>query len=248
MTVQAGIPLVDPASEDQAGNRYYAMVYQTKAAGPAETIDDVGRETVLSDYRTIKAYEMLRDNLDSITAQAQNANDLAPAITAALALGGSDITRPGVARNLLVNTENINRGRLASTVEPGMNNQEFRDAVLQASSSLDQLASPETVAASPIIVGTPIPSAKSIGIAKVIAPRPLTSEDFRAQMSRILTNESGNQIQDALIESQSSPFTLESLEARYGYVRVKKRADEEDAQDQVDDATDAESEAETEDS
>lgn len=226
ITIQSGVPIVDPAAEDALGNRYYAIVYEVNPAGPADSIDDAGRDTVLEDYKTVKAYEMLRDNLDSILAAAQSESDLAAAIDAALALGETGITRPGISRNLIVREQGVARGRLASFVEPGLNTEPFRNAVLDAASDLDQLASPEELAASPIFVSAAIPSTQGIGLAKIIAPRPMTGDQFRAEMDRIVLNEAGEEIRAVLNETGSSPFALETLLDRYGYTNLKKRGDE----------------------
>jgi len=239
ITIQPRVPLVDPAAEDQFGNRYYPVVYEIRVAGPADNIQDIGRDTVLNDYRTVKAFEMLSENLESLLSAAESANDLAPAVDAALALGQDQIVRPGVARNLLVRAEGIAAGRLASFVEPGLNDALFRDAILSASEGLNELTTPEAVTQSPILVATALPGSKGIGIAKVIAPRPMTLDQFRAEMDRILVNESGAAIREALAEMGASPFSLESLADRYGYVNMKKR------KDQQDEAQDTESETES---
>ncbi len=242
LTIQPSVPIVNPAAEDAQGNRYYAIVYETIPAGPAGSIDDAGRDKVLKDYRTIKSYELLSQNLSSFITQATTTNDLAPAIDAALALGEGGIQRPGVARNLLVQSENIARGSLALFVDPGLNTPEFREAIINAASDIHELTPPETVTQSPIIVAIPIPSIKGIGLARVIAPRPMTSEDFTTNLTQILNQESQNEIRNALIETEASPFSLDSMSERYGYTRVKKRVDETDEPEAPsDDSEDSES-------
>ncbi len=228
LTVQEMLPIVDPAAEDQAGNRYYAILYAINPAGPADSIEDAGYDRVLRDYRTVKAYEMLNENLSDLLAQAESSNDLSAAIDAALAMGDSDTARPGIARNILVGSQGISRGRLASYVEPGLNTEPFRDAVIDATKDIDPLTPPEAIAGSPIFVAASVPNAKSVAIATVVAPRPITVEDFQSQLALILNNETGTQIQTAVTETQDFPFALETLSDRYGYIRVKKRADEDD--------------------
>ncbi|MFK7760070.1 MAG: hypothetical protein AB8C13_08990 [Phycisphaerales bacterium] len=241
MTLQAGIPLADPAAEDAQGNRYYAIVYEFNTAGPADSIDDAGRERVLADYRAVKAYEQLAAQRDTLLNIAQSAGDLEPAISAASDMGSADSMRPGVARNLLVRKESVSRGRLAAFIEPGINTPEFRDAVLTIASNINPLATPDEVAQSPLFVAVPVPSAKGIAIAKVIAPRPMTADDFRAQMNQLLQFEGANQIREALEDLGSTPFSLESLQSRYGYVQLKKRSNE------VEPVESAEEEAESDD-
>ncbi|MBO6513322.1 MAG: hypothetical protein JJ974_05090 [Phycisphaerales bacterium] len=244
MTIQEKLPLVDPAAEDQVGNRYYAVLYEIRPAGPADSIEDAGYDRVLRDYRTVKAYEMLNDNLPELLSQAQSTNELSVAIDTAVELGDDDTTRPGIARNILVGSQSVIRGRLASFVEPGLNTEAFRNAVIEATKDIDPLTPPQTIAESPIYVTASIPIAKSVAIAEIVAPRPITVEDFQAQLGIILTNESGSQIQTAVTETQDFPFTLDTLSNRYGYVRVKKRADEE-FDESNEDASETQSETES---
>ncbi len=228
MHIQKGIPLVDPAAEDAIGNRYYAIIYDVNEAGPADSVDDVGRERVVNDYKSVKAFELLKENLASFESLAQSQADLVPAISEAMKLGPTEAVRPGVARNLLVTQDNVARGRLASFVEPALNSEAFRNAVHEATAGLDQLASPESVEASPIFVSAVIPSSQAIALAKVVAPRPMTQEVFDINIYQILAGQGRRDIQTAIDESGESPFVLETLSKRLGYVRVKKRQGEED--------------------
>jgi hypothetical protein len=228
MPVQAGVHMVDPAAEDAQGNRYYAIFYEVNPAGPADTIDDVGRERVLNDYKSVKAFELLSENISAITELAKTSGDLAPAISLAMDLGPADAIRPGVARNLLVTEDNVARGRLASFVEPGLNSEEFRSVVQEATSGLDPLATPEALAESPIFVSAVIPSSKGIALGKVIAPRPMTQEVFDINIFQILAGQGRRDIQIAIDDAGVSPFTLETLSDRMGYTRIKKRNDEEE--------------------
>ncbi len=229
MHVQEGIHLVDPAAEDAQGNRYYAIFYEVKPAGPADSIEDVGRDRVVNDYKSVKAFELLSENLSAITELAKTSADLAPAISLAMDLGPEDATRPGVARNLLVTQDNVARGRLATFVEPGLNSDAFRSAVHEATAGLNPLATPEEIAASPIFVSAVVQSSKGIALAKVVAPRPMTQEVFDINLYQILAGQGRRDIQQAIDDSGESPFTLETLSERLGYVRVKKRQGEEDS-------------------
>jgi len=245
IVIQPGIPIVNPAAEDAQGSRYYAVVYEVNPAGPADSIDDAGRDTVLRDYRTIKAYELLSENADSFAAAAAATNDLTPALDAAFALGGDSVRRPTISLTLLVQTDSIARGRLALFVEPGLNTPEFRESIKTAVDGIDMLTTPEVIAQSPIIVATPIPSAKGIGIAKIIAPRPMTDEEYRGNLALIINEQSRTETRQALVETQTSPFSLDALTDRYGYTRVQKRGTDDQDEAKPDAEPDADSDSES---
>lgn len=226
ITVQSMIPIVDPSAEDAVGNRYYAIIYDINPAGPADSIADVGRETVLRDYRTVKAFELLTQQADAIASAATAAGDLAPGISLAMTMGTSESIRPGVSRNLLVREEDVLRGRLASFVDPSLNTEEFRTSVLESSADLDPLASPEQLAANPVVVAVPIKSSLSLAVARVIAPRPMTAQDLDENITQIITAEAGTEIRESIDAIGSVPFSLEAMSERYGFVQVKKRVGE----------------------
>lgn len=224
---QVGIPLADPAATDTMGNRYYALVYDQRPAGPAESIDDAGRDKVIADYKAVQGYELLANNTELFQQAIQGSGDLAPAIDAALNLAsGSDIVRPGVARNILVRAESVSQGNLASRVEPALNTETYRNAVMSATESLDPLATPEQVAQNPIAIVAAIPNQRAIAISRVVAPRPLTSEQYNGQIAQLVLLEGARELRAAVEETGRTPFELETLKSRFGVEVVSRRTDD----------------------
>ncbi len=222
LDVQVGLPLVEPAATDEAGNRYYAVILGVRPAGPADSIEDIGRERVLSDYRSVRGYEMLTERLDEFRAAIVENGSIAPAVDLAMAIGGdTQVKRPGVIRNILVRRDSVGRGALASTVDPRLNTEPFRTAVIEAGSGVDPLASPEQLAQNPVPVVVGVPSARAVALGLLIAPRPLTAEQFRSVGGGVIAQTAQQELMDAGL-GEHDPFSYEALVKRYKLVRLKQ--------------------------
>ncbi|MBL4697284.1 MAG: hypothetical protein JKX70_00475 [Phycisphaerales bacterium] len=241
LDVQVGLPLSDPASTDQAGNRYYAVILGMRAKGPADTVEDVTREQVVRDYKSVEAYKLLTANSEEFIAAITSNGELAPAVDLAMAMGtdSDTITRPGVLRNILVMRDKIETGSLAAFVDPRLNTEDFRSQVIDATENVDPMASPEALAADPISIVTPLPSSRSLAVAMVIAPRPVTIERFRSQARSVITGTIQRELLDAGLDIDD-PFTFKALSERYGLKRLNTDDDEESV-DIADEESDKES-------
>ena len=215
LDVQPMLPIVDHAAIDQQGNRYYAMVLDVRDAGPADGIEDVGRERVVEDYKSLKAYELLVARGDELTQLAQQNSDLAPAVDQVMAmLSDSDAARPGVLRELRVRKSSIDRG-LASSVPTELNSEIFRSAVRDAASGLDPLALPTQVQQSPIVVKAAMPRTRSFALAIVLAPRPLTFEQYRMNARSAINQAHRQELDDAGYFTEN-PFSFSAMAKREG--------------------------------
>lgn len=227
LDVQPLLPIVDHAATDQAENRYYAMVLDVRDAGPSDTIADIGRDRVLSDYKSLKAYELLQVRADGLLELVRNNDDLAPAIDEIMSMvnNETDVARPSVLRQILVRKDTIDRGRIASFVDPRLNTESFRDAVINSSQDIDPLVEPETLQQNPVVVSQALPKSRSIALALVLAPRPLTAEEFMARANQAIQQASRQELLDAGY-FESNPFSFESLSERYGLVLLKGAEDD----------------------
>lgn len=233
LDVQVGLPLVDPPATDQNGNRYYAVILGLRAAGPADTIEDIGRDQVVRDYKSVESYKVLVARVEEFKAAIASNGSLVPAINLGVALSAAPDTAvvPGVMKNLLVRRDMVDRGNSAAYVDPKLNTEAFRAAVIEAGKDLAPLATPEEVASNPIPVVVALPRSKAVAIALVIAPRPVTLERFRTNAGRVITTAAQRELLDAGF-GDSDPFTFESLSARYGLNKLK----DDDADDFSDNA------------
>lgn len=222
--LQAAIPQVDPAAQDTAGSRYYLVVTAFRPAGPAHSIEEIGRDRVLADYKAVEGYKLLTAMTDRLTEAAKGSDGVRGAIDIALdGLDMSTVTRPGVFPNVRVSSLRIDPGPLARGVNPAINQPAFRDAVVAAAEGVDPLAAPESLDSEPRAVAVPLPKARSVAIARLVAPRPFTREQFMSNFTRSLAELGGSSMANAIKESGSSdPFTFEALEQRYGLKPVGK--------------------------
>lgn len=225
LDVQKGLPMAEPAATDQVGNRYYAIILDVRKAGPADAIADIGREQVVKDYKSVKGYELLLSHADELRMAIRENKSLAPAVDLVMAMADSaDAQRPGVVRNILVRRDSIDRGALASMVDPRLNSEPFRSAVLEASSGIDPLASPDEVAADPTAVVVGLARSRAVALAITVAPRPLTAEQFRTVARGVMAQTSQRELVDAGYP-QSDPFSFNSLSQRYGLTKLKEDDD-----------------------
>lgn len=227
LDVQPLLPIVDHAATDQAENRYYATVLDVREAGPSDTIADAGRDRVLRDYKSLKGYELLLARAPSLVELARNSDDLAAAIDEIMAMvnNSTDVARPSVLRQILVRKETIDRGRVASFVDPRLNSELFRDAVINASSDLDPLTDPETLKQNPIVVSQALPKNRALALALVLAPRPLTAEEFMARANQAIQQTAREELSTAGYY-ENNPFSFEALSKRYGLEMLETDEDE----------------------
>lgn len=231
LDVQVGLPLADPAATDTIGNRYYAVVLNVREQGPAEMIADATREQVIADYKAVAGYNLLVAQLDEIKASIAGVSELdtplAPAIDMAMAMGSEDaITlRPTVLKNILVRRDSIDGGALTRFVDPRINTEDFRNAVLEAASGLPPLTAPDALAANPIPVAVALPSARSIAVSLVVAPRPVTSEQFFVLASSVANSARQRELTEASVDLDD-PFSFVALSSRYGLINLKKEKED----------------------
>jgi len=228
LDVQIGLPLTDPPATDQAGNRYYAVILAVRPQGPADSIDDLDREAVVYDYKSVEAFKLLSAKAEEFKLAISTNASLSEAINLATAFNPDPnaVARPGVLRNLLVRKFTVDQGNLAAFVDPSLRQSEdFRNQVLEAASGLDPLATPEQVAENPLPVVVPLPATRSLALGLVIAPRPVSVEQFPS-MVQALAMGALTQERTAASEGLEDPFAFDSLATRYGLERLNMDEDE----------------------
>jgi len=251
LDVQVGLPMVDPSAADQIGNRYYAVILGMRPKGPAESIEDVTREQVVADFKAVQAYELLLSKMDEFGSAIASTGSLDSAIDLVLSMNPAQEAdtprRPNVTQNVLVRRNTVQPSNQFSFVDPRFNTEAFRETVLEAASGLDPLATPESVAANPIPVIVGLPESHALGVSVVVAPRPVSIEDFRLAAPRLLAQEALRELSEATTGRQD-PFSYDALAARFGLVRLKTDDDEDiespdtDSDDSADSAKDEGSE------
>jgi hypothetical protein len=218
MNLQVGVPQADPAAQDTMGNRYYLLVLEHRPAGPALSIEDAGRDRVLADYKSAEGFRLLQERLDTLRTAAAGENGVAGAIEGLMAdVDLSRVVRPGVLAGIRVSAEQITPSVQARFVDPRLNTPAFRDAVLAAADGLDPLSPPEALTADPRVVAVALPGSRSVALARLIAPRPVTEEDFRLAMPMAIDQLGGRMMRQGIdAAGGADPFSFESLRDRFG--------------------------------
>lgn len=231
LRMQVGVPLIDPSAQDAAGNRYYLLVLEHRPAGPARSIDGIGRERVVADYKSVEGFRRLEAMSAELAEAAKSEEGVSKAIDLALSDAG-DVAgmRPGVFPNLRVNSARIEIGPLARNVDRRLNTQAVRDAVVTAAQGIDPLTDPSALLVDPRAAVVPLPSERAVAVLRVIGMRPFTSEQFRAGSARALRELGARSLLDALGETDTTdPFLLDALDERYGFEPVGQAGSDEDA-------------------
>ena len=215
--LQVGVPLVDPAAVDQNGNRYYLVVYAHRPAGPARSIDDAGRQRVVEDYKSLEGFRRLREMIGTLEELASGEQGVRGAVDAAMENADlSRVVRPGVLRNVRVSSLQVTPGGTARNVDPRLNDEIFRDAVLAAAEDIDPLTPPERLAEDPRGVAVALPAARSVAVARIIAPRPFTAEDFATNVQNTLGFLARRMMRPDDQPDAADPFSYETLRQRFG--------------------------------
>ena len=218
MNLQVGVPQADPAAQDTMGNRFYLLVLEHRPAGPALSIEDAGRDRVLADFKSAEGFRLLQERLDTLRAAASGEQGVAGAIEQLMAdVDPSRVVRPGIQAGIRVSAEQITPSMQARFVDPRLNTPAFRNAVLEAAAGLDPLTPPEALTADPRTIAVALPGSRSVALARVLAPRPLTEEDFRSAMPMAIDQLGGQMMRQGINAAGGvDPFSLESLRERFG--------------------------------
>ncbi len=226
MNLQVGVPQADPAAQDAQGNRYYLLVLEHRPAGPALSIADAGRDRVLADYKSAEGFRLLRERLETLRAEAAGEKGVAGAIETLMAdVDLSRVVRPGVLAGIFVSAERITPSFQSRFIDPRLDTQTFRDAVLQAAAGIDPHTPPEALDADPRVVAVALPGSRSIALARMLAPRPVTEEDFRSAMPGAIDQLGGRVMRRGIdAAGGADPFSFDSLRERFG-LRITDEAD-----------------------
>lgn len=227
LNLQVGVPLVDPAATDQNGNRYYLLVFAHREAGPARSIDDAGRRRVIDDYKSLEGYRGLLAMLDGLNELASAEGGVRAAVDRVMENADpSRVVRPGVLRNIRVSSLQVSPSVQARNVDPRLNDERFRRAVLEVAEGIDPLTPPENLADDPRGLAVALPSSRSVAVARIIAPRPFTTEDFTSNVQTALGFLTNRTLQTALEgEDAEDPFSYEVLRRRFGLEPIGDQQD-----------------------
>lgn len=177
-TLQAGM-VFDQAITSADGSRFFVQVLEARKASPPESVDDVrgGKALLAADARRLAAFERLKTDAPRIREMAVQAGleEVAKAYSPVAPVGTP--LEPASRKVEVQRLISLSRDRVLNNL-PGLDIKEFRDAAFAAGGVLDPLKLPNEADTDRLTVSVPLPSKMSLGVARIVARRPLTSDQF----------------------------------------------------------------------
>ena len=194
-------------ARDQVGNLYYFRITAARKEGPPTSLDEV-RETVATDLKRLRAYEMLTGQLDALRQRA-----IAEGVQAV-----ADDLKSELVRGIVT-------GRQTASLPAALNEDIFRDTVMEAARRLDPTRLISEAPLDQRVLVIPVESSLTVAIVEIEGRRPLTREQFRDNVALIEQVAS----QEAVQGLENWPYSYEALETRYGLTHLGVREKKEEA-------------------
>ncbi|MCL4220671.1 MAG: hypothetical protein KJZ65_04810 [Phycisphaerales bacterium] len=236
--IQNRVPVADPPARDNAGNRYYIVLFETRPQSPPDSWEEI-REQVTADYKRLRAYELLREQVDDLKALAQ-AEGL-EAVAARFNKAQPEQTESEDAvpqtpseRNLYVSRwatvsqNNVGNLDYSKAVDLRANTEAFRKAVLDHATHLDPMTPFGQIPVDRGVIGVELPAQQAVAIARVQAYRPATLTDrFEITPAWIngLAQSAFGQVENL---NDHLPFTLAALRKRLDFQYRRERGEASD--------------------
>lgn len=210
--LQVGLTQIDAPAEDAARNVYFYTVLDARPASAPDSMAEVA--TLKEDWKAIKGYERLASEQGVYETLART--DSLDAVARMLDADGTRLLEP-------LRGVNLTREG-AATGDANIDDQAFRDAVMDAAAKLDPRQSREEIASDPNgVVSVAIPSRLGVAIARVREIRPMTIEQFRQSAVGIVMQATALEAGRAseAIDARN-PFTYEAMVKRLEFVPARE--------------------------
>jgi hypothetical protein len=221
---QRGVP--SQPTEDIAGNRYIFRVLETETSRPPRSLDEV-REDVVRDAKLVKAYGMVKGNIEQYLASAREKGleDFAGTIDEELQVEKIEsFSRRDVNPRISPTPQVPNLPIVGRSAQ-------FVDAVFSLAEPIEEAGLIDAVPADQLVGAVPVDAQLTVYITKVTDYLPVTSEEFaqlRPIYGQFIEQEDLMMIRDPAI----NPFTYYALATRVGYTSASEdRAAEQDDAD-----------------
>lgn len=170
LDLQVGIPFTATPLVDRVGNRYYLEILDARRQSVPASLDEV-RDQVVGDARMSKAFDRLSAEAAEfrVTATLQGLDAVATAFEARFP--GTDVTP--------LNQISINRSRVVSFLAQQLNDEGFRNAVMDAAGSIPPTAKLDETNVDARTIAKPIPAIQSVVVAQIVQREPVTIEVLR---------------------------------------------------------------------
>lgn len=217
---QVGVPMAEQSASNAAGSRFYITVLDYRQRSPADSIDEIDAARLAANYRERQAYEALTARKDELLALAREEG--LNAVALALTPENPDDTRPPLrpATGALVTRTGVQR-----VFDSRIDTPAFRDAVIDRADTIDPLADPASIDPEQRYLAVELPASRALAIARIVAPRPLTTADFQAQGARAVLAATDGWLKQDDDAAQHFPYAYENLKARWDYRPLRNRDD-----------------------
>ncbi|MGD9691437.1 MAG: hypothetical protein AB7G17_01190 [Phycisphaerales bacterium] len=189
---------------DGTGNAHYFRILEARRQGPPASIDVV-RESVYRDVQRLMAFERLQARVPDLRASV-------------LEKGLEETVKPygsTVVKGFMNRRQTFGAGA-------GLDSQAVRDAVMDKAGTLDPTKPLEEQDKEKRFVVEAAPKLLAVALVEIKGMQPMTSDDLAAQYMLYM-----QQVQAALsAQAGDSPFTLERMKQRHGYVEVGEKRGE----------------------
>ncbi|KAA0216999.1 MAG: hypothetical protein DYG94_02155 [Leptolyngbya sp. PLA3] len=236
--IQKRVPVADPPARDNAGNRYYIVLFETRPQSPPDSWEEI-REQVTEDYKRIRAYELLKEQVDDLKALAQaegleavaarfNREKPEPTETEEEVTPAPEERDLYVSRWAAVSQGKVGNLDFAKAVDLRANTEAFRKAVLAYAAQLDPMTPFGEIPADRSVLGVELPSQQAVAIAQVQAYRPATLVDRFEISPAWIDGLAQSAFRDVENLSEHLPFSLAALRKRLDFQYRRDRGEEAD--------------------
>ena len=214
--IQVGLLAAQFPLVESNGTRRYFRVLDARGVSAPETLDEV-RERVVTDLKRLRAYELLRAELESYIAVAK-----AGGLEAVAEAMNAGIPETDTTRRVTI-TEGTELGtRPQQGVARVLQDQAVLDAIFAGSSALDPTADPESIPLDERIFTATSDRTLTAVVGRYDRLTPLTLEDFRLAYQQVFNAAIQNEV--AELGVQDDPFSFERLQERHRWQFVGSEA------------------------
>lgn len=226
--LQQGVTPVQMPARTPDGSLVYYTVLDTRPQSPPDSMDEI-RDQVTADLKALRAYERLQAQLEEyrslavaegLEAVAARFAELLPAPQGEAGAEGQP-QPPEVSDEVRFTTQGASQEGL---MIDELSHEAVLDAVLDAAEQIDPAAPIDQIDPAQAIVAQPVDKELGVAFVRILAPRPVTREDFRAAAMAYTQIVMGREMEALAIEDH--PFSFPSLRDRLGYIDLDRGRDE----------------------
>lgn len=222
VALQVGVlPVFDRPVADIAGNHYYFRVTAVRPAGEPESIDEV-REKVILDIKRIRAYDLLKTEIEKAATASMTGGLEAVATTFSMQDNAALTVKPVeplvIHRGARIDRLRVQLADRAATEDAKtLDVPAFREAVVSKADAIDAKLEIATQPAAARTVWTMLPGSLSAVVARIEKIAPITVEFVRQNDAGIINRSVQDELGEVTEPLSKTPFTFAALKTRLKY-------------------------------